>query len=296
MIFNDITELIGNSPIVKYNNRILLKLEFFNPSGSIKDRASLYMLKKAQERGEINNETIIIEPTSGNTGIGLAMCCAAFGLKLIVVMPENMTEERKKMIKAFGAELVLTPAESGMQGAVDKAEELHKKYKNSFIPMQFSNPDNTLSHIEGTSKEIWEQTNGRVDIFVAGIGSGGTITGTAAGLKKYNPALLAFGVEPAESPLITKGSAGSHKIQGIGANFIPELYDKNIVDGVITIKGDEAILESRNLAKEKGILGGISAGANLAAAKQLSANYPDKTIVTVIPDFGERYLSGELFE
>ena len=296
MIFNDITELIGNTPIVKYNNRILLKLEFFNPSSSIKDRASLYMLKKAKEEGLINTDTTVIEPTSGNTGIGLAMCCAAMGLKIIVVMPVNMTEERKKMIKAYGAELVLTPAAEGMQGAVEKAEELHKSIKNSFIPMQFSNPNNTLAHIEGTSQEIWEQTGGNVDIFTAGIGSGGTATGVAIGLKKLNPDIKVYGVEPAESPLITKGTAGAHKIQGIGANFVPELFDKNVIDGVITVKGDLAIQEARELARTKGILGGISAGANLAAAKELSKRNPDKTIVTVIPDFGERYLSGELFQ
>lgn len=296
MIFNDITELIGNTPIVKYNNRILLKLEFFNPSSSIKDRASLYMLKKAKEEGLINTDTTVIEPTSGNTGIGLAMCCAAMGLKIIVVMPENMTEERKKMIKAYGAELVLTPAAEGMQGAVEKAEELHKSIKNSFIPMQFSNLNNTLAHIEGTSQEIWEQTGGNVDIFTAGIGSGGTATGVAIGLKKLNPDIKVYGVEPAESPLITKGTAGAHKIQGIGANFVPELFDKNVIDGVITVKGDLAIQEARELARTKGILGGISAGANLAAAKELSKRNPDKTIVTVIPDFGERYLSGELFQ
>ena len=296
MIFNDITELIGNTPIVRYNSHILLKLEFFNPSGSVKDRAALFMLKKAKEAGLINAETIIIEPTSGNTGIGLAMCCAAMGLRLLVVMPENMTEERKKMIKAFGAELVLTPAADGMQGAVNKAEELHKKYPDSFIPMQFSNPNNTLAHIETTSKEIWEQTDGQVDIFAAGIGSGGTVSGTAAGLKRLKPDILAYGVEPAESPLITKGIAGPHKIQGIGANFIPELFDKRVIDGVITVEGDTAIKEARELAISKGILGGISAGANLAAAKKLAAMYPEKMIVTVIPDFGERYLSGELFQ
>ncbi len=296
MIFNDITELIGNTPIVRYDNRILLKLEFFNPSSSVKDRASLYMLKKAEAKGLINSDTVIIEPTSGNTGIGLAMCCAALGLRLIVVMPENMTEERKKIIKAYGAELVLTPAAAGMQGAVDKAKELSEQYKNSFIPMQFSNPDNTLAHIEGTAKEIWEQTEGKVDIFTAGIGSGGTVVGISRGLKKYNPDILVYGIEPAESPLITEGVAVSHKIQGIGANFIPDIFDKNSVDGVITIEGDLAIKEARELARTKGILGGISAGANLAGAKKLAHKFPDKTIVTVIPDFGERYLSGELFE
>ncbi len=296
MIFSNITELIGNTPIVKYNSHILLKLEFFNPSGSVKDRAAFYMIKKAQEKGLINDQTVIIEPTSGNTGIGLAMCCAALGLKLIVVMPENMTEERKKMIKAFGAKLLLTPAQEGMQGAVNKAKELHKEYQNSFIPMQFSNPDNTLAHIEGTAEEIWKQTEGKIDIFAAGIGSSGTVSGVGRKLKQYNPEIKIYGVEPSESPLISRGTAGLHKIQGIGANFIPELYDKNITDGILTIEGDLAIKEARDLAKTKGILGGISAGANLAAAKQLALTYPEKTIVTIIPDFGERYLSGELFQ
>ena len=296
MIYENITQLIGNTPIVRYNENILLKLEFFNPSNSIKDRASLFMLEQAKQEGKIDKETVIIEPTSGNTGIGLAMCCAAMGLRIIVVMPENMSEERKKVIKAYGAELVLTPKESGMKGAVDEAQRLHKEIKNSFIPMQFSNNANALAHIETTAKEIWEQTEGNVDIFVAGIGTGGTITGTALGLKALNQNILCFGVEPKESPLLTEGFAAPHKIQGIGANFVPEILDKNILDGVLAVEGDKAISEARDLAKNKGILGGISSGANLVAAKELALKYPDKTIVTVITDFGERYLSGELFE
>lgn len=295
MIYNSVTDLIGNTPIVRYNDNILLKLEFFNPSNSIKDRASFYMLKRAMDKGLINSNTIIIEPTSGNTGIGLAMCCAAMGLKLIVVMPENMSEERKKVIKGYGAELVLTPKELGMKGAVDKAEELHKENANSFIPMQFSNPANAMAHIETTAKEIWEQTEGKVDIFVAGVGTAGTLVGTARGLKKYCPNILCYAVEPLESPLLTKGIAGLHKIQGIGANFIPEIYDNEVVDGLLAIAGDDAILEAKNLAKTKGIMGGISSGANLVAAKELANQYPNKTVVTVITDIGERYLSGELF-
>ena len=295
MIYNSVTDLIGNTPIVRYDENILLKLEFFNPSNSIKDRASFYMLKSAMEKGLINSNTIIIEPTSGNTGIGLAMCCAAMRLKLIVVMPENMSEERKKVIKGYGAELVLTPKELGMKGAVDKAEELHKENANSFIPMQFSNPANAMAHIETTAKEIWEQTEGKVDIFVAGVGTAGTLVGTAKGLKKYNPNILCYGVEPLESPLLTKGVAGLHKIQGIGANFVPEIYDNQVVDGVLTIAGDDAILEAKNLARTKGIMGGISSGANLVAAKELANQYPNKIVVTVITDIGERYLSGELF-
>jgi len=296
VIYENITQLIGNTPIVRYNENILLKLEFFNPSNSIKDRASLFMLEQAKQEGKINKETVIIEPTSGNTGIGLAMCCAAMGLKLIVVMPENMSEERKKVIKAYGAELVLTPKAAGMKGAVEEAQRLNKEIKNSFIPMQFSNKANARAHIETTAKEIWEQTEGKVDIFVAGIGTGGTITGTALALKALNPNILCYGVEPKESPLLTEGVAAPHKIQGIGANFVPEILDKNILDGVLTVEGNKAILEARDLAKSNGVLGGISSGANLVAAKELALKYPDKTIVTVITDFGERYLSGELFE
>lgn len=296
MIYDSITQLIGNTPIIRYNENILLKLEFFNPSNSIKDRASLYMLKQARIEGKLNDDTVIIEPTSGNTGIGLAMCCAAMGLKIIVVMPENMSEERKKVIKAYGAELVLTPKEFGMQGAVDEASRLNKEIKNSFIPMQFSNESNSLAHVEMTAREIWTQTEGKVDIFVAGIGTGGTITGTARGLKSFNQDILCFGVEPKESPLLTDGVAGSHKIQGIGANFVPQILDKSLLEGVLTVSGDDAICEARQLAKEKGVLGGISSGANLVAAKELALKYPNKTVVTVITDFGERYLSGELFE
>ena len=295
MIYNNVTELVGNTPIVRYSENILLKLEFFNPSNSIKDRASLYMLKEAMKSGLVDDSTVIIEPTSGNTGIGLAMCCAAMGLKLIVVMPENMSDERKKVIKAYGAELVLTPASDGMKGSVDKAEELKQKYPNSFIPMQFSNSANPLSHIETTVPEIWKQTEGQVDIVVAGVGTGGTIIGLAKGLKTLNPNILAFAVEPSESPLLSQGVAGPHKIQGIGANFIPSIYDETVIDGILTIEGSRAIGEAKLLASQKGILCGISSGANVAAAKDLAQKYPDKTILTVVPDLGERYLSGELF-
>ncbi len=295
MIYNNVTELVGNTPIVRYSENILLKLEFFNPSNSIKDRASLYMLKEAVKSGLVDDSTVIIEPTSGNTGIGLAMCCAAMGLKLIVVMPENMSDERKKVIKAYGAELVLTPASDGMKGSVDKAEELKQKYPNSFIPMQFSNSANPLSHIETTVPEIWKQTEGQVDIVVAGVGTGGTIIGLAKGLKSLNPNILAFAVEPSESPLLSQGVAGPHKIQGIGANFIPSIYDETVIDGILTIEGSRAIGEAKLLASQKGILCGISSGANVAAAKDLAQKYPDKTILTVVPDLGERYLSGELF-
>lgn len=294
-IYENVLELIGKTPMVKYNDNILLKLEFLNPSHSVKDRASFYMLNEAKKQGLINKDTVVIEPTSGNTGIGLAMCCAVMGLKIIIVMPESMSIERRKMIQGYGAELVLTPKEQGMQGAVDKAKELTGQYKNSFMPMQFANMANPLAHIETTSKEIFEDTDGKVDIFVAGIGTGGTATGVAKGLKDLKPSVKVYGVEPLESPLLTEGKAGPHKIQGIGANFVPEIYKNGKLDGVMTISGNEAIEKAKYLAKNKGILAGISSGANLAAALKLSEQNPDKLIVTVMCDFGERYLSTELF-
>lgn len=295
-IYANVLELIGKTPMVKYNDSILLKLEFLNPSHSVKDRASFYMLNEAKKQGLINKDTVIIEPTSGNTGIGLAMCCAVMGLKIIIVMPESMSIERRKMIQGYGAELVLTPKEQGMQGAVDKAKELTEQYKNSFMPMQFANMANPLAHIETTSKEIFEDTDGKVDIFVAGIGTGGTATGVAKGLKDLKPSVKVYGVEPLESPLLTVGKAGPHKIQGIGANFVPEIYKNGKLDGVLTISGSEAIEKAKYLAKNKGILAGISSGANLAAALKLSEQNPDRLIVTVMCDFGERYLSTELFD
>ena len=294
-VYENVLELIGKTPMVKYNDNILLKLEFLNPSHSVKDRASFYMLNEAKKQGLIDKDTVVIEPTSGNTGIGLAMCCAVMGLKIIIVMPESMSIERRKMIQGYGAELVLTPKEQGMQGAVDKAKELTKQYKNSFMPMQFANMANPLAHIETTSKEIFEDTDGKVDIFVAGIGTGGTATGVAKGLKDLKPSVKVYGVEPLESPLLTEGKAGPHKIQGIGANFVPEIYKNGKLNGVMTISGDEAIEKAKYLAKNKGILAGISSGANLAAALKLSEQNPDKLIVTVMCDFGERYLSTELF-
>lgn len=295
-VHENVLELIGKTPMVKYNDNILLKLEFLNPSHSVKDRASFYMLNEAKKQGLINKDTVIIEPTSGNTGIGLAMCCAVMGLKIIIVMPESMSIERRKMIQGYGAELVLTPKELGMQGAVDKAKELTEEHKNSFMPMQFANMANPLAHIETTSKEIFEDTDGKVDIFVAGIGTGGTATGVAKGLKDLKLSVKVYGVEPLESPLLTAGNAGPHKIQGIGANFVPEIYKNGKLDGVMTISGNEAIEKAKFLAKNKGILAGISSGANLAAALKLSEQNPDKLIVTVMCDFGERYLSTELFD
>lgn len=285
-IYNNVLELIGNTPMVRYSDNICLKLEYYNPSSSIKDRASYSMLRGALERGKINNETVIIEPTSGNTGIGLAMCCAVLGLKLIICMPESMSMERRKSITAYGAELVLTPKEKGMQGAVDKANELLKEYKNSFMPMQFSNPDNPLAHKQ-TAMEIKHDTAGERIAVVAGIGTGGT----ACGLKQYLTNAIVYGVEPKESPLFTEGIAGPHKIQGIGANFKPDICKNNNLDGIITVSGDDAIEAAKELAKEHGIFCGISAGANLCAGKEIAKTHPNRLVVVIIPDSGERYLS-----
>ena len=287
MIYNDILDTIGNTPLVKYSQNILLKLEFFNPSGSIKARAAFSMIDEAIKRGDIDNGTVIIEPTSGNTGIALAMVCAYLGLELIICMPENMSVERKKAISAYGAKLVLTPASEGMQGSVEKAKELASQYENVFIPNQFSNFDNPKAH-EATAKEILKDTENNVDFVVAGIGTGGT----AFGLKKYLPeGVKVIGVEPAESPLFTEGKVGTHKIQGIGANFKPEISAFSELDKIIAIKSDDTIEEAKKLAKERGIFVGISAGANLFVAKQLAKENPEKTIVVIIPDGGDRYLS-----
>ena len=297
MIYNSVLDLIGNTPLVKYNENIFLKLEFYNPSNSVKDRASFAMIDSAIKDGKIDNKTVIIEPTSGNTGIGLAMCCAVLGLKLKIVMPENMSEERKKVIRAYGAELVLTPKEKGMQGAVDKANELAKEYPNSFIPMQFSNPANPAAHKATTGPEIWEQTDGTVDIFVAGVGTGGTVTGVGEYLKSKNPNVKIVAVEPATSPVLSKGTPGAHKIQGIGAGFVPDVLNTKIYDEVITIENEDAFAEGKRFAVTEGILVGISSGAALKAATIL-ANRPEnkgKNIVALLPDSGDRYLSTPLF-
>lgn len=287
MIYDNVLECIGNTPLVRYSDNILLKLEYFNPSGSIKDRASCSMISSALERGDINEDTVIIEPTSGNTGIGLAMVCAVLGMKIIICMPESMSEERRKLIAAYGAELVLTPASEGMKGAVNKAIELKNTYSNAWIPMQFANQDNPKAHKQ-TAKEILDDTGKNVDIVVAGIGTGGT----AFGLKEFLPSQVkVYGVEPAESPLFTDGKAGPHKIQGIGANFIPEICQDKELDGILTVEGDDAISKSKELAKKHGVFCGISAGANVVAAEELANKYPDKLIVAIIPDTGERYLS-----
>ena len=287
MRYNDILDLIGNTPLVRYSDTICLKLEFMNPSASIKARAAFSMIDEAIKRGDIDNGTVIIEPTSGNTGIALAMVCAYLGLELIICMPENMSEERKKAISAYGAKLVLTSAEDGMQGSVKKAQDLASQYDNVFIPMQFTNLDNPKAH-EQTANEIIKDTDNKANIVVAGIGTGGT----AFGLKKYLPEQVkVYGVEPTESPLFTEGKAGPHKIQGIGANFKPEISKFSELDDILTVKGDDAIEEAKNLAKEKGIFVGISAGANLVAAKEIAKKFPNELIVVIIPDSGDRYLS-----
>ena len=301
-IANNMTELIGNTPLVKINKlssaNILAKVESFNPAGSIKDRPALNMIEKAEQEGLINKDTIIIEPTSGNTGIGLAMVCAIKGYKMILTMPETMSLERRKLLKAYGAELVLTDGAKGMQGAVDKAIELSKKYPNSFIPQQFDNPANPESHIKTTAEEIWRDTDGKVDIIVAGVGTGGTITGLAKALKSHNPQIKAIAVEPKLSQVLAGKPAGAHKIQGIGANFVPKNFDYNVVDEIIHVSDEDSIETARKLAKEEGILCGISSGAAMHAAIEISKRpeYKNKMIVVILPDLGERYLSSELFE
>lgn len=305
MIYDNVLELIGETPLVRVNklapkNSVLLaKLEYFNPACSIKDRVAYNMLIKAKQKDLINNETVIIEPTSGNTGIGLALCCSVMGLKSIFTMPENMSDERKKMLKGYGAELVLTPKDEGMQGAVNKAIELSKKIENSFIPSQFTNPDNPAAHRQ-SAMEIWRDTNGKVSRVVAGIGTGGTISGIGKTLKALNPEIKIVGVEPEESPLISQGNAGLHKIQGIGANFIPETFNKSFVDKIVTVKSNDAIQFAKKLAQTEGMLCGISSSAAMKAALDEILNSDNseenKITVVIMPDYGERYISTELFE
>ncbi len=302
-IADNLLELVGHTPLVKINKMnnggaiIAAKLECRNPAGSVKDRPALNMIEKAEKEGLINKDTIIIEPTSGNTGIGLAFVCAIKGYKMILTMPDTMSKERRMLLKAYGADLVLTDGEKGMQGAVDKAEELHKEIPNSFIPQQFSNPANPESHIKTTSEEIWNDTDGKVDIVVAGVGTGGTICGIAKGLKAKNPNIKAIAVEPFSSQVLAGKKAGSHKIQGIGANFIPENFDVSVIDEIIPVKDEDAMITARRLATEEGMLSGISCGANVFAAIELSQRPENKgkLIVVILPDFGERYLSSGLF-
>ena len=301
-IYNSIVDLIGNTPLIRINklnntnSTILAKVEFFNPASSIKDRVALSMIKEAEKNKIITpNKTTIIEPTSGNTGIGLALVCMSMGYELILTMPESMSKERRAILSAYGAKLVLTPKEKGMQGAIDKANELKKEIKNSFIPQQFDNPSNPMTHYSTTAQEIWDDTDGKIDIIVAGIGTGGTITGCAKKLKELNPKIKAIGFEPKSSPVITENIAAQHKIQGIGANFIPKNFDNSLIDEVITISDDEAIEYTKKLAKEEGIFAGISSGAAIAAAIKIAQNSSNKIITAILPDTGMRYLSEEIF-
>lgn len=296
-VAENILDLIGNTPLVKINklndgnSLVLAKVESFNPAGSVKDRPALNMIEDAEKKGLINKDTVIIEPTSGNTGIGLAMVCAVRGYRMILTMPETMSEERRKLLKAYGAELMLTEGSKGMQGAVDKANELHQEIKNSFIPQQFANPANPEIHVLTTAEEIWRDTDGKVDIIVAGVGTGGTISGIARALKAKNPNIKAIAVEPLSSPLLSKGEAGPHKIQGIGANFVPNNFDRNVIDEIFTVSNEDAIETARRCATEEGILCGISSGASLYAAIEYSKKNDGKVIVAILPDTGERYLS-----
>ena len=295
----NILKTIGNTPLVKINKLnqgdaiVFAKVESFNPAGSVKDRPALNMIETAERQGLINKDTVIIEPTSGNTGIGLAMVCAVKGYRMILTMPETMSEERRKLLKAYGAELVLTDGAKGMQGAVDKANDLHKEIKNSFIPQQFANPSNPEVHIHTTAEEIWRDTDGKVDIVVAGVGTGGTISGIAKGLKAKNSKIKVVAVEPETSPLLSKGIAGPHKIQGIGANFVPENFDKSVVDEIFTVSNEDALKTACRVAKEEGIFCGISSGASLYTACELAKMEENKgkLIVAIMPDTGERYLS-----
>ncbi len=306
-IYNSVGETVGKTPMQRLNNigkkyslsaKLFAKLELFNPAGSVKDRVALEMIEDGERRGTITSESIIIEPTSGNTGIGLAAICASRGYKLIIVMPENMSEERKMLMRAYGAELVLTDASLGMKGAIAEAERMQKEVPNSLIAGQFSNPANPMAHYKTTGREIWDDTDGEVDIFVSCVGTGGTLSGTARYLKEQDPGIKVVAVEPQGSPFISEGRAGAHKIQGIGAGFIPENLDLSLVDEVLTVSDDEAFESAREAARTEGILVGISSGAALAAAKKVAMREENKgkNIVVILPDTGERYLSSGLFE
>ena len=306
-VFNNITGLIGHTPLVEINRfteklglkaRILVKLELFNPAGSVKDRIALSMIEDAEKKGLLKPGSVIIEPTSGNTGIGLASIAASKGYHAVFTMPETMSAERRKLLQAYGAEIVLTEGAKGMKGAIAKAEELARQTPGSFIPGQFVNPANPEAHVRTTGPEIWDDTDGKVDIFVAGVGTGGTVTGTGRYLKSKNPAVRVVAVEPAASPVLTQGKAGPHAIQGIGAGFVPEVLDTKIYDEVIDVTNEDALATGREIARKEGFLVGISSGAALFAAVEL-ARCPEnagKLIVALLPDNGDRYLSTKLFE
>lgn len=305
-IFDSVLELVGNTPLLEAGNlerglglevRILLKLEYLNPAGSVKDRIAKAMILDARERGLLQEGAVLIEPTSGNTGIGLASMAAALGYRLILTMPETMSVERRNILKAYGAEIVLTDGALGMTGAIDKAKELAREIPNSFIPGQFENPVNPRTHLETTGPEIWRDTDGMIDLLVAGVGTGGTITGVGRFLKEKNPKIQVVAVEPSDSPVLSGGKAGPHKLQGIGAGFVPEVLDMECYDEILTIGSEEAYSSAKELAKKEGILVGISAGAALAAAVKI-AKRPEnrgKTIVVFLPDSGDRYYSTPLF-
>ncbi|MCI8285315.1 MAG: cysteine synthase A [Firmicutes bacterium] len=306
-IFDSITDLVGRTPLVRLNNFmndndlksvIAAKLEYFNPAGSAKDRVAKAMINDAEKRGLLMPGGIIIEPTSGNTGIGLAAAAASRGYKVILTMPDTMSVERIKLLKAYGAEIVLTPGNLGMEGAIDKANELAEEYTGSYIPGQFVNPINAETHRETTGVEIWNDTDGKIDIFVAGVGTGGTITGIGRYLKSKNPNIKIIAVEPADSPVLSGGKPGSHGLQGIGAGFVPEILDTDIYDEIITITTEEAYRTGNELAKREGILAGITSGAAVAAAAKLAyrSENKDKLIVAFLPDTGERYMSTDMFK
>ena len=307
MIYNNFAELVGNTPLLRAKGfakaqnisaEVYAKLECFNPAGSVKDRVAVNMLLRAKEKGLISEGATIIEPTSGNTGIGLAAAAVSLGYKAVLVMPDTMSVERQMLLRSYGAEIVLTEGAKGMLGSIEKAKQLNETTPNSFIPSQFDNPDNPESHVLTTGREIWDDTEGQVDIFVACIGTGGTVSGTGKYLKSKNPDIKVIGVEPYDSPLITKGTAGPHGIQGIGANFIPDNLDMSVIDEVLTVKTQDAFAMSKAFAKSEGLLVGISSGAALQAAKEI-ADRPEnegKKIVVLLPDSGERYMSVNLFE
>ena len=303
-IYRNVSELIGKTPLLELCNlknelnlkaKLFAKLEYFNPAGSVKDRVALKMIEDAEKEGILKEGSVIIEPTSGNTGIGLAAVAASKGYKLIITMPETMSVERRKLIAAYGAELVLTDGSKGMSGAIEKADELSREIPNSIVAGQFTNPSNPKAHFETTGPEIWEDTDGAVDFFVAGVGTGGTITGTAEFLKSQNPNIKIVGIEPSDSPILSGGKAGTHPLQGIGAGFVPDILNVDIIDEVVTVSGDQAFSASRLLAKNEGVLVGISSGAALHVAIEKAKKEEGKTIVVLLPDLGDRYLSTELF-
>lgn len=306
MIYKSLIDLIGKTPMLELNNykksqnleaTIIAKLEYFNPAGSVKDRVAKAMIEDAEQKGILKEDSVIIEPTSGNTGIGIACIAASKGYKVIITMPETMSIERQKLLKAYGAELILTKGSEGMKGAIAKAEEIAKQTPNSFIPGQFINPANPAVHKATTGVEIWEDTKGNIDFFVAGIGTGGTITGVGEYLKSQNPSIKIVAVEPYDSPILSEGRAGAHKIQGIGAGFVPEILNTDIYDEIITVKNEEAFEIGKQIAKDEGLLVGISSAAALYASKQIAmrSENKEKNIVVLMPDTGERYLSTPMF-